>query len=60
MFCSCLTMKKYEYVACNEIPQEAINIAIIDHNKGLKRQKDAYRTGRHAHPGGLAHASLWR
>lgn len=41
MFCSCLTMKKYEYVACNEIPQEAINIAIIDHNKGLKRQKDA-------------------
>ena len=42
IFCSCATTKVYEYdvVEYKEPPQEAINIAIADYSKQLKRQKD--------------------
>lgn len=42
IFCSCATTKVYEYdvVEYKEPPKEAINIAIADYSKQLKRRKD--------------------
>ena len=42
IFCSCATTKVYEYdvVKYKEPPKEAVNIAIADYSKQLKRQKD--------------------
>ena len=40
--CSCYSLKNYnfDYVEYNEIPREAVNIAIKDYSKRLHRQKD--------------------
>ena len=43
LFCSCLIIKNYDYkeIECKELPKEAVNIAIKDYSKRLKRQKDS-------------------
>lgn len=42
MFCSCHSIKNYDYklIECQKIPKEAVNIAIADYSKQLKRRKD--------------------
>ena len=42
MFCSCHSIKKYDYkhVECKEIPKEALNIVIADYSKRLRKRKD--------------------
>ena len=42
MFCSCHSTKNYDYkhIECHEIPKEAVNIAIADYSKRLKRQEN--------------------
>ena len=42
MLCSCHGIKNYNYkrIECQEIPKEAVNIAIADYSKQLKRRKD--------------------
>lgn len=42
MFCSCHNLKNFDYkhIECQEIPKEAVNIAIADYSKKLKRRKD--------------------
>lgn len=41
MFCSCLTIKNYDYIECEDIPREAIDIAIKSHNKRLQVHKNS-------------------
>lgn len=40
-FCSCHSLNNYDYkhIECQEIPQEAVDIAIADYTKRLKKQK---------------------
>ena len=42
MFCSCHSTKNYDYkyIECQEIPKEAVNIAISDYSKRLRKRKD--------------------
>ncbi len=42
MFCSCRSTKNYDYkyIECQEIPIEAINIAITDYSNRLRKRKD--------------------
>ena len=40
MFCSCHSIQIYDYIECQEIPKEAVNIAISDYSKRLRKRKD--------------------
>ena len=40
IFYSCGSTRNYDYVECKETPKEAVNIAIADYSKQLKRRKD--------------------
>lgn len=45
MFGSCQSIKNYDYkhVECQMVPREAVNIAIADYSKQLKKRKDISR-----------------
>ncbi len=42
LFYSCCSVKNYDYkhIECQEIPNEAVNIAISDYSKRLRKRKD--------------------